>query len=89
MRQPLDIITGAPDRRPWRELLAQLAAEHRVDERTIARLFQEADFAQMYATAFNHGTDGHIRLMLIALLCEVLNLYDDTRQAHASDSPQL
>jgi len=44
----------------WKELL---------DDRQL----KEVKFAQIYASEFHHGTDGHNRLMLIDFLVDALN----------------
>lgn len=54
---------------PW---YAQLAA-HYPKEDAARRALQELDFARTYYTSFNHGTDGHSRLVLIAKLAELLD----------------
>jgi hypothetical protein len=38
-----------------------------------ARQLKEIDFAQVYAKEFNHGTDGHNRLLLIDRMTKVLD----------------
>ena len=38
-----------------------------------AREWQEVSFAQVYAKDFAHGTAGHVRLMLIAKLADLLD----------------
>lgn len=37
------------------------------------RQLKELHFAQIYAKHFNHGTDGHNRLLLIDFLADALN----------------
>lgn len=47
------------------------------DENLDEREFQECEFAKKYALDFAHGTAGHNRLMLIAKLCEMLDVYEE------------
>ena len=44
-----------------------------LDEREL----KECEFAKHYAVEFAHGTAGHNRLMLIAKLCEILDVYEE------------
>lgn len=37
------------------------------------REIREVEFARLYAKEFNHGTDGHNRLVLITKLVDILN----------------
>lgn len=50
-----------PNSTPWREL--------DLDGREI----RELQLAELYATQFHHGTDGHNRLMLLAKLAALLD----------------
>jgi hypothetical protein len=43
------------------------------DEASGKRAVKEIEFAKLYAAKFNHGTDGHGRLNLIAKLAELLD----------------
>lgn len=56
----------------WRVRLEQLADAHGFDANMRRRLVGEVLFSQTYLQNFAHGTDGHIRLVLIALLSELL-----------------
>jgi hypothetical protein len=38
------------------------------------RELKEIEFARKYASDFNHGTDGHIRLILLARLADLLDM---------------
>lgn len=58
---------------PW---YAELAALY-PDEKQGKRALQELDFARLYEQSFCHGTDGHSRLVLIAMLADLL----DTKEA--------
>lgn len=75
---------------PWRDLLEKFALQQGIDAHTMRRMIQEASFARVYASAYGHGTDGHLRLLLIALLTDMLDLYDGARlNEPASRDPQL
>lgn len=40
------------------------------------RMEQEIEFAKLYKQKFSHGTDGHIRLTLIAIIADILDLVE-------------
>lgn len=46
----------------------------------------ELQFARMYSSGFNHGTDGHHRLNLITKLGELLNKAERDRKANGDQS---
>jgi len=48
-----------------------------LDEREL----KETELAMLYAVEFHHGTDGHNRLMLIAKLTSLVNVYEDVIHA--------
>lgn len=47
-----------------------------------ARQQKEVWFAESYHTSFSHGTDGHNRLLLIALMARLL---DEIHEAYSND----
>jgi len=51
--------------------------EAHLDEREL----KETELAMLYAVEFHHGTDGHNRLMLIAKLTSLVNVYEDVIHA--------
>lgn len=57
----------------WYDKLAALFPDKKAADRAILEL----DFARLYAANFNHGTDGHSRLILIAKLAELLDERDE------------
>lgn len=53
------------------------------------RQHKELAFAEVYASAFAHGTDGHHRLLLIAKLAHLLDVaYGMTVEAKSSEHSQ-
>jgi hypothetical protein len=59
---------------------AQLAALY-PDDKAGRRALQELDFARLYDQHFSHGTDGHSRLVLIAMLATLLD-QKEAQRAH-------
>lgn len=54
-----------------------------LDERQLA----EVEFAKLYASQFEHGTDGHNRLLLIAKMAELLDQYQSALKIHNINLP--
>lgn len=42
------------------------------------RQIKEVQFARDYVKNFNHGTNGHNALVLIALMADILDSYDES-----------
>jgi predicted LPLAT superfamily acyltransferase len=70
------------DERTLAERYAELEWFSRLEERQR----QEVLFAVTYHLQFRHGTDGHNRLNLIALLAGLLNQYEATIKARLSEA---
>jgi len=49
---------------------------------------KEVQFAEAYNQKFNHGTDGHSRLMLISLMAYLLDCLQDEYLSYIQDHPE-
>lgn len=49
---------------------------------------KEVEFCQQYAQNFNHGTDGHSRMLVVARLAQIIDGLIDTQPAQVDPTPQ-
>ena len=57
----------------WHAELQALILAETNDPRLVDRIMEEIEFNRIYYSGFNHGTDGHILRITIALMAMLLN----------------